>query len=254
MTSSRSSRWRLVRGSAGGPGSARRFESRSRRWRLRALTPYLVLAGVAAAVAGLTWTVLGTTAFAAGTVRVEGATTVSADEVRRVAAVRADVPLARLDVDGIARRVRTIAPVAGARVTRSWPSAVTITITERTAVAVFARDDRWVLIDAAGVAFRTAAQRPAGLPLIAVKNPRPGDEPTLAALTVARDLSGELRQRITQITAPTSEQVTLQLSGGRTIFWGDAEDNARKTTVANVLLSRPGKQIDVSAPDVVTVR
>ena len=254
MTSSRSSRWRLVRGSASGPGSARRFASRTRRWRLRALAPYLVLAGVAAAAGALAWTVLGTTAFAAGSVRVEGARTVSADEIRRVAAVSADVPLARLDTAAIRARVRTIAPVADALVVRSWPNAVTITVTERTAVAVYAKDDRWALVDATGVTFRTAAQRPVGLPLIAVKDPRPGDEPTLAALTVARDLSGEVREKLKQITAPTPEQVTLQLAGGRTVFWGDAEDNARKTTVANVLLSRPGREIDVSAPDVVTMR
>ena len=47
--------------------------------------------------------------------------------------------------------------------------------------------------------------------------------------------------------------MTLQLSGGRTIFWGDAEDNARKTTVANVLLSRPGKQIELISAELLAL-
>jgi cell division protein FtsQ len=119
---------------------------------------------------------------------------------------------------------------------------------------VFERGDGWVLLDGAGVAFRTVAQRPAGLPLISVPNPRPGDEATAAALAVAGQLDESLRQKLAVLIAPTAEQVTLELAGGRTVFWGDAENNARKSTVANVLLARPGKRIDVSDPDVVTVR
>jgi cell division protein FtsQ len=254
MTNGRSGRWQMVHGSSSGSTSARRFVSRTRRWRLRAIAPYVVLATVLAAAGGLGWMIFGTTVFAAETVKVEGTSTISAEEIRRVAAVPTAVPLARLDTAGITSRVKTIAPVADARVTRSWPSTLTITVRERVAVAVFARGDGWVLIDGDGVLFRTVAQRPDKLPLISVPNPRPGDEPTLAALAVAGQLTGDLREKLTVITAPTAEQVTLQLSGGRTVFWGDAEDNARKTTVANVLLARPGKRIDVSAPDVVTVR
>jgi cell division protein FtsQ len=242
----------MVHGNA--DGSARRFVSRARRWRLRAMTPYLTLVALLAAAAGAVWTVFGTAAFSAETVVVDGASAVSADEIRRVADVPAGVPLARLDTGEIAGRVRTIAPIGDASVTRSWPNTVTITVRERSAVAVFARGDGWVLIDRAGVAFRTVAQRPAELPLIAVRNPRPGDDATAAALTVAGQLDDSLRGKLTVLTAQTAEQVTLQLAGGRTVFWGDAQDNARKSTVANVLLARPGKRIDVSDPDVVTVR
>ena len=37
------------------------------------------------------------------------------------------------------------------------------------------------------------------------------------------------------------------------IVWGDAQQNETKALVATSLLGRPGRTIDVSAPDVVTV-
>jgi cell division protein FtsQ len=244
-------RWRLVRGSGGPPS---RFVARSRRRRLRALLPYLVVLAVLAVTGGLGWVVYGTTMFVADEVRVEGARTIGAAEVRKVAAVPVDVPLAQVDTAAIAARVRALPAVEEVRVTRSWPGTVTVVVTERTGVAVLARGRQFVLVDAGGVPFRTVAARPSALPLVEVAKPSPGDRATRAALSVATALTEPLRKKLVRIAAPTPEQVTLHLADGRTVFWGDAEDNARKATVTTALLDKPGKKLDVSAPDVVTVR
>ena len=52
----------------------------------------------------------------------------------------------------------------------------------------------------------------------------------------------------------TPVEIQLMLNGGREIVWGDATDNATKARVAVSLLGRSGRVIDVSAPNVVTVR
>jgi cell division protein FtsQ len=245
-------RWRLVRG--GGPPSGGRFVARSRRRRLRVLLPYLVVLLVVALVGGIGWLVYGTTVFAARTVRVEGARTVPAGEVERVAAISAALPLSQLDTQAISARVRGIPAIADVRVTRSWPSTVTLVVTERVGVAVVAQRGRFLVLDAEGVPFRTVAARPPKLPLIQVSAPGPADRATRAALSVVSSLTPQLRGKLVRITALTSEQVTLLLHGDRTIFWGDADDGVRKATVATALLDRPGSRIDVSAPDVVTVK
>jgi len=244
-------RWQMVRG---GGMPAARFAARSRRRRFRNALPHLLVLVVLAVAGGLGWAIYGTTLFSARTVRVEGVRTVSAAEVMRVAAVPSDVPLAQLDTGAVAARVRGIAVVAEVRVVRSWPGTVTVVVTERVGVAVQAKGAQFVLLDAGGVPFRTVAARPPNLPLVELAKPGPADRATRAALAVVLSLTEGLRGKLVKITAPTPGQVTLHLAGGRTVFWGDAENSDRKATVATALLNRPGKRIDVSAPDVVTVR
>ncbi len=244
-------RWQMVRGGGSPPA---RFAARSRRRRFRGALPYLVVLVVLAVAGGLGWAIYGTTLFAARTVRIEGARTVSAAEVTHIAAVRSDVPLAQLDTRAVVDRVRKIAVVADARVVRSWPGTVTVVVTERVAVAVQAKAGKYVLLDVGGVPFRTVDVRPPKLPLVEVAAPGPADRATGAALAVVLSLTEGLRGKLVKIAAPTPSQVTLYLAGDRTVFWGDAENSDRKATVATALLNRPGKRIDVSAPDVVTVR
>ena len=44
------------------------------------------------------------------------------------------------------------------------------------------------------------------------------------------------------------------LLGGRTVIWGDDTASGTKAQVATALLRQRGDTIDVSAPDVVTIR
>ena len=67
-------------------------------------------------------------------------------------------------------------------------------------------------------------------------------------------LPAPLLAQVGEVRAPTSEQVTLLLSGQRTVLWGGAEDSAAKASVLVALLRRPGTYYDVSTPSVVTVR
>jgi cell division protein FtsQ len=248
-------RWRLVRARRDAiPASVRRFTARARHNRLRVAAPWLI--GAAAfVVAGLVSVVLYATPVLGVThVTVTGATLSSADDVRAAAAIPAGTPLARLDAGAIARRVEALPPVRHARIQRHWPRTVVITVTERTAVAAVSRAGLYILLDGSGITYASVPMRPAQLPMLRVDNPGPNDLSTRAALSVLAALSEPLRKSLVTLVADAPTRVRLELAGGRSVTWGDATDNEAKARVATVLLGRPGKLIDVSSPDLVTIR
>ena len=51
-----------------------------------------------------------------------------------------------------------------------------------------------------------------------------------------------------------ADEVTLQLTRGRTVIWGDTSQGARKGAVLAVLLTRKADVYDVSVPDAPTTR
>ncbi len=248
-------RWRLVRaGRDAVPGSLRRFSARSRQGRWHAALPWLIAIAVVVVPAGIVGLVYGSSALAVRDVRVVGVKVLSPDQVAAAAAIRPGTPLARLDTDAVRGRVAKLAPVHSVEVDRQWPHRVVVRVVERTAVAAVPSNGRYILIDSSGVAFHSVAARPAGLPVFAVDTPGPRDESTRAALTVLDALTPQLRAQLQKLSASRPTRIRLELAKGRTVVWGDATDNAAKAKVATALLARPGAEIDVSAPGVVTVR
>ncbi len=139
-------------------------------------------------------------------------------------------------------------------VTRDWPDALVVRLTERTGVAVVPRGERFAVVDAAGVVFRTVPQRPDGLPVVRVAAPGPDDPDTRAGLDVLGVLTPELLDQLVEIRVEGLARISLRLHDDRTVFWGDATRGADKARVATALLDQDAARIDVSAPDVVTFR
>ncbi|MFB9239617.1 cell division protein FtsQ/DivIB [Plantactinospora siamensis] len=248
-------RWRLVRaGNDAVPASARRFMQRARRRRLRAALPWAVLAGGLALAALIAWVVLGTGLLGVARVRVAGTGVLTAAQVSDAAAVPTGTPLARVDLAAVRRRVAALPAVRRVTVRRSWPDTVVVEVVERTPALAVPRDGGFAVLDNTGVVFQSAPLRPDGLPLARVAAPGPTDPATRAATEVFGSLPAELRQQVAEVGAPSPARITLLLRDGRTIIWGDAAQSEVKARVAASLLSRRGNTIDVSAPDVVTIR
>jgi cell division protein FtsQ len=248
-------RWTLVRASSTAvPASVRRFGERVRQRRRQAAAPWLTII-VSAVVLGLFAVVVyATPLLGVRDVEVRGNAIVSADQVRSAAAVPDGAPLASLDLKAVGRRVSTLVPVRTVKVGRSWPSTVVITVVERTPVAaVPATGNTYRLIDASGVVFRSVPSRPAGLAVLVLTSPGPDDEGTRAGLSVLAALNGPLRSALARLVVAAPTRISLELTDGRTVIWGDATDNADKAIAAAALLGQPGKKIDVSAPNLVTV-
>jgi cell division protein FtsQ len=247
--------WRLVRADTDAvPLSVRRFMARARQRRLRAALPWAVGAGVVLVLGGLVWMVYGTAVLGVREVRVVGTGVLTPDQVEQAAAVPMLQPLARVDLDAVRARIQRLAPVDRATVSRSWPSTVVVDVVERTPVAAVPAGKQFTLIDDDGVAYRTVARRPAGLPLAILAAPGPGDVNTRAALTVLAALSDELRDQLVAISVAAPARIELQLRKHRTVIWGDDTASDTKAQVATALLGRAGDRIDVSAPDVVTIK
>jgi cell division protein FtsQ len=236
---------------AGGPPTrrpkARRLRPRSRRW-----LAVLLLGAVLGIAGGVAWALLGSRFFSVRSVVVTGTHLVPESEVLAVADVEPGTPLIRVNTARIAARVLTIRQVRSVRVSTSWPDRVVIAVQERTsALAVALPGGGFDLIDADGVVVRSAATRPRGLPLYsttAAVSALRGDPDVGAAAAVLGELPASLRSSVSSVTAPSPDQVTLQLRSGVTILWGGADDAAAKAEELAVLMPTHAHYYDVSSP------
>jgi cell division protein FtsQ len=248
-------RWRLVRARDDAvPPSVRLFTARARQRRLRAARPWLLALAVIVLVSAGAVVVFATPVLGVARIRVAGAHLVTADEVRAAAGVDPGTPLARVDLAAVSRRVGQLLPVRRATASRSWPDTLVVEVQERTGFAVVAQPAGFGVLDDSGVVFATQPTRPADLALLRLATPGPDDPATRAALAVLASLTDELRSRLVELRAEAPTRVRLALAGGRVVVWGDATENDLKARVATSLLTKPGVLIDVSAPNVPTVR
>jgi len=234
----------------------RRRRPRSRaRHRLRALLVLPLVATVA-------WVLWASPLLGVRSVQVDGAVSLREGEVRDAAGIAAGTPLLRVDVDAARARVARLPQVASVQVTRGWPDRVVITLAERVPLAVVDSAGQQVLVDAQGVLFDTiTGAPPAGVVPLAVPDPRPGDAATEAGLAALAALPAGVRAQLSGVTATTGQDVTLKLTDGRTVLWGDAGNSAAKGRALTALLDQlaagtldPAGTIDVSTPDAVVLR
>ena len=226
---------------------------RRRRVPRRVLLPVVIALLVGLAV----WVVVFSPVLGVRTITVRGARGSTAAQVVRAAGITHGTPLVRLDTGSVARRVEQIPAVRTADVSTSFPSTVTITVVERRPVGWVRQAGRDVLIDSAGVRYRSLAKRPAHLPLL-VLPAGSGPATTTAVAAVAAALPAHLLPRIASVQAFDPQAITLVLRGARVVHWGSAAQSAAKARVLPVLLHQValhgGTQIDVSDPNQPFVR
>ncbi|MEQ4206012.1 FtsQ-type POTRA domain-containing protein [Actinopolymorpha sp. B9G3] len=241
--------------------SARKFARRQWSRRLLRLSPALVLASVVVLAGLAVWAFGFSTLFDARTVVVGGLTPASGlsrAEVLSSAAVPLGRPLARIDLDAVRKRVAALPAVKGASVERSWPHEVRIEATCRTPVAVWRDGSVPRVVDAEGVAFRTAEGMRTRFVTIQTAA-RESDPERVAGLRqagaqVAAALPAELRRRVETVRVRTVDSVTLHLDRGVTVMWGSADDSRSKARVLAALLKQRAKVYDVSVPGFPTTR
>jgi cell division protein FtsQ len=212
----------------------------------------LILATIVAVlvVALGVWVVAFSPAFGVRTVAVRGVHELSADQVRSVAHVAGGTPLVRLDTAAIRSRVVAMPDVAGATVTTSFPSTVTITVTERVGIGVVAAPGGgFMLVDKTGDQFRHVDHRPRHLPLFVVPNGTDARTTGGAVATVAAALPADVLARIASIQALDPSAITLVMRSGRIVRWGSPDRSVEKARVLVALLRQPGTQLDLTDPD-----
>jgi len=211
---------------------------------------FFVLA-VVAIIAGVTWALLGSKFLVVRSITVNGAPDIPRSQVIAAAGVRAGTPLIRISTGTVARRVERLTLVESARVTRSWPKSITITIVERTAALAVREPSGWDLVDRFGVVLHQAPSRPHGLPRLRTSTAPDllrGNPAVFAAATVERELPARLAAKVRSIAAPTADTVTLYLRHGRTVVWGDPSQTAVKARELAILMRGRARYFDVSDP------
>ncbi|HEY0169058.1 MAG TPA: FtsQ-type POTRA domain-containing protein [Jatrophihabitans sp.] len=200
----------------------------------------------------LLWLIAFSSVLGVRSVKVVGARTLTAEQVRAAAGIRTGAPLARLDLDAVSSRLSAVAPIRAVTVSRSYPGTVTIRVTERTAVGYRPVDGGQVLlVDRDNVVFRSVKSTPAGLPRLLASS---SGAPSAAAALVAGTLPPKISKSLGSISAPSEESVTLTLRDGRTVLWGGVDRSVEKARLLSVLLGQPGRYFDLSDPSTVISR
>lgn len=228
----------------------RRFTQRSRRRRivwLSGIGAVLLLIGGSAAAAY-------SPLFAVEKVTVLGATTLDPAVVEAALGDQIGTPLALIDTSEVKAALLAFPLIETYALEANPPHDLTVRIVERTPVGVIRSDAGYTLVDAAGVALATTSDQPAGQPLIEVDGGVDSAAFESVGLVV-RSVPADVRAQLTGVRATTADDVTLTLSSGLTVVWGNADESAVKAAVlAKTMAARPdASSIDVTSPEVAVV-
>ena len=228
-------------------GEARRFTRRSRRRRITWLVSGVSLLLVVGFVTGAVYSPL----LSLKNIRIEGASRVSAASVRAAVEGQIGRPLALVDFDSITRALGTF-PLIRSFVTETVPpDTLIIRIAERAPIATLATSSGFSVVDPAGIVIDSAAERQPGFPLIELGSATKASPAFSAAVGVLLALPSDLLKKVDTVTAQTSDDVTLVLTGGQSVVWGSAEQSALKAKVLAAVITVGGATMkyDVSAPN-----
>jgi cell division protein FtsQ len=235
-----------------GPASTRGRKKQRRSWRRKALAISVIVL-VLALLAGGLWIVYFSPVLVTKRAEVVGTQHLTRSQVSFAVQIPLGVPLARQNLDEIAKRAMSLPAIETATAARNWPNTITVTVVERRPVLVVHRPDGYVIVDKLGVPYQTQSTRPADLVLAEVN---PGDAPLLGEVAiVAAALPAKLRSKVDRITAGSRDDIVLILDSRGTVTWGSAADSELKAQVVTALLKGKAKStIDVSSPHNPAVR
>ncbi|MEV7792482.1 cell division protein FtsQ [Streptomyces sp. NPDC087512] len=239
-----------------GPPRARRFGPPRLRMIIILAVALLLVTG------GVLWVLYGSNWLRVEQVSVSGTRVLTPAQVREAADVPVGDPLASVDTGAIAARLaRKLPRIDEVEVERSWPHGITLDVTERTPVLVVQKGRKFVEVDDEGVRFATVSRAPKGVP--ALKLEPAGSGPAAASLRrfgegrlvreavrVAGDLPDAVARRTRLVTVRSFDDISLELSGDRTVAWGSGELGEEKARSLTALMKATpdARHFDVSVP------
>ncbi|PZF61039.1 cell division protein FtsQ [Curtobacterium sp. MCBD17_034] len=227
----------------------RRFTRRSRHRRAAWLTSGAVLLVLVLSVVVAVYSPL----MALRTIEVRGTDRVDRQQVLHAVDGQLGTPLARIDFGAIKRQLAGFPLIASYVTEEAPPHTLVITVTEREPIVAVKTGSGYDLVDPAGIVVESDPKQPAGMPLAAVQPSQLGSTAFRSMTEVVLALPTSVRSTVTQVTASTSDDVTLTLHSGAKVVWGSPDDSAAKARLLAALMTSQapsGKvEYDVSAPD-----
>ncbi|WP_153506599.1 cell division protein FtsQ/DivIB, partial [Cumulibacter manganitolerans] len=219
---------------------------------------WAVYTAVALVVAVLaSWALFSSSFFGVRDVQVTGASVISVAKVREAVGLGPDDSLVSVSTSSVRKRVEQLPPVARASVSRSWPGTLVVRVTERTPIATVPVDGEPWLLDADGVPYARASRigdDAAKLLPLEVEHASAGDHATREAAHVIAGLDAKTRALVGKVTAKSAAQVTLVLTDGREVIWGDASRMNDKLTMLPAVLEHSGSVYDISSPTAIVIK
>jgi cell division protein FtsQ len=235
-----------------GHGEAPRRQANKKIWR----TAFFGLA-MAGIIAGVAWALLGSKLLVVRSVVVTGTHLVPSSSVLAVAGVQPGTPMVRVNAAQVCARVEAIRQVQSVQVVKSWPDRVVIQVRERTSAVAVAVPGGFDLVDPSGVVVRSTASRPHRLPLyvsgVTTVQALRGDSSVGLAAAVLAELPAGVRSSVASVSVPDG-RVTLVLTDGVTVVWGDTSAASAKSQVLAILMRTGARYYDVSAPGMATTK
>ena len=246
-------------------GLADRLKERQqalRRLRLRRVTTAAIVVLVVALV---TWALLFSPLLGLQPQRISVAGSdgsVSDKQVRDVLAPYTGDSLLRLDTGRLSTQVSDkLVRVRQAQVTRSWPRGLRVQLTMRVPVATVQGADGYQVLDNEAVVLERVPEAPSGLvTIVPDKTDGASGSQTISAKQVAAvtqvvgSLTPQTLAQVASGSATEAGQVTLTMSNGASVVWGDTQDNELKARVLATLMTTSASIYDVSSPHRPTTR
>ena len=184
-------------------------------------------------------------------VQVVGASSVNVADVEQALARFDGVPLALVRDDDVHTALSPFPLIQRYAIELIPPDTLKVRIEERIPVLSIEADGMFNLYDAAGVLLGSAEAPAVGVPVASGGITDLTSEAFSAASRVLRDMPAELRAQVVSVVASSGQDVTLVLTSGVEVLWGDADETRRKALVLTSMLSsladRPITHIDVSS-------
>lgn len=170
------------------------------------------------------------------------------EQAQSMLAAHAPTPITRLSTQSLAQELLEHPQVKGARVTRDWPTGLSVTLETRQPRFVQQTDQGYVLVDEEGIDLGVTPEKP-DLPVVVLP-----EDPGMRA-QAAQDIafvSGLLPEGLrVNVSEWRSEahQISMKFTDGRIARWGTREDSEIKAKVLGLLIEQRFAQVyDVSSP------
>lgn len=228
---------------------SRRFSAHSRRRRRN----WFIVLGTVAALALFVAVGVFTPLMSVRQVQVDGVTSAGIEDVKKALSEFEGVPLALVRDSAVHDALEPFSWIERYSIEVIPPSTLQVHIEERVPVLSVKQGKSFQLYDAAGVLLGKAEAPPAGVPLASGAAANRESKAFAAAARVLRDMPAELRAQVVSVTASSGQDVTLVLTTGVEVMWGDAEHTKRKAVVLSSMLGALGdrslQRIDVSSTE-----
>lgn len=195
-------------------------------------------------------------------VEVQGVVHGDAKAIEAASGITAGQKMLRVNTKQAAQNIASEPWVHVISVGRTWPSTVTISVTEYEPVLFMRATDGDHLFDGEGHEFTTAPPPPGTVELIGaprVDNPEDGKldlqpEVLKSVLAILNQLPAPVREGLAQVAAPKANEVKLLFHDGHELFVGSSDNAREKGRAAELVLKREERIWNISNPHMPTAQ